>query len=73
MISIMAQLNMRTLTLLKTFFVITLFIIFLKFFGLPSLERYLEKKTFFVETSEKYNPEAIPAISIRYPSKNGPS
>ena len=50
---------------IKATFVLLLFMLFFNFFGLPSLARYLERKTFFSAHDETYDPKDIPAISIR--------
>ena len=52
----------------KLFFIISLFLIFLFLFGKPSLEKYLKKNTIFVESKVKFdyrNPPAITFLSTK--------
>ena len=54
----------KSIFLLRIFVCLILWIIFLIFFGYPSLVNYLEKNTFFVETERDIGPEDLPIISV---------
>ena len=62
------QYKMHFTRVLKLFFIVSLFLIFLFLFGKPSMEKYLEKNTIFVESKVKFdyrNPPAITFLSTR--------
>ena len=54
----------KALFILRFLVIIILWILFLIFFGVPSLERFLKKETIFVETTRKYRKEDLPVLSV---------
>ena len=65
---VIIQYNMHFTRVVKLFFIISLFLIFLYLFGKPSLEKYLKKNTVFVESKVKFdyrNPPAITFLSTK--------
>ena len=54
----------KTFIILRIFFVLLLFIIFLQFFGFPSIRKYLRQDTMFVESSRDVEYEDYPVISV---------
>ena len=58
------QYKMYFTRFVKLFFVASLFLIFLFLFGKPSLEKYLKKDTFFVESKVKFDYSNPPALTL---------
>ena len=57
--------NMLSATrVVKLFFVVSLFLIFLFLFGKPSLEKYIKKDTIFVESKVKFDTRNPPAVTL---------
>ena len=48
----------------RSFCIISLWILFLVYFGFPSLNNYLKKETIFVESKKKMTPEDLPIIGV---------
>ena len=49
----------------KQVFIIILLCLFVKYFALPSLERFYAKETIFTETEAPFDESSTPAVSIR--------
>ena len=60
----MALLFSKTLLALRLFIIVLLFLIFVAYFGIPSLQNYLQFKTFFVETKRAIESSDLPVISV---------
>ena len=58
------QCSMPLIRIVKLFFVLSLFLIFLFLFGKPSLEKYIKKDTIFVESKVKFDFRNPPAITL---------
>ena len=58
------------LRIFKLIFVIILFGLFVKLFGIPSIERFLSRETFFIDTTIPDDNEELPAVTIRITNLN---
>lgn len=58
----------KTLVLLKKGIFLLLFVLFMVYFGIPSIETFIRKETIFIENTGHYSHLDFPVISItRYP------
>ena len=55
---------------LKYGLLVFLFIMFLVYFGIPSWQSYIEKKTIFIESHRNHTQTDFPAMSINEFSEN---
>ena len=58
------------LRIFKLIFVTILFGLFVKLFGIPSIERFLSRETFFIDTTIPDDNEELPAVTIRITNLN---
>ena len=61
---VIIQYSMPLARVVKLFFVLSLFLIFLFLFGKPSLEKYIKKDTIFVESKVKFDFRNPPAVTL---------
>ena len=54
----------KTLFLFKRGIGLLLFLLFIAFFAIPSMDEYLKKETIFIETKSQYSKNDFPVISI---------
>ena len=58
------NMSVLILTFLKLIFIIFLMIFFTLFFGIPSLEKFLEGRTIYTEEKIEYSPSMTPTFLI---------